>query len=153
MSNLRYTMVTTTSYGSWLPGDARGYVQQGRILPPEPKLVSHAKSLLKSTPVRFSDDEQARLFQALQSAAEEFNYRLSDVSIESWHAHWIILHNDTVQTMVGRLKNRLRQSLNRGRIWTEGYHFREIRTESGLITARNYIARHKGVRWVNGQSP
>lgn len=32
------TMVTTTSYGTWLPGDLRGYVQNNTILLGEPKL-------------------------------------------------------------------------------------------------------------------
>ena len=144
-------MTTTTSYGSWLPGDARGYVQRGEVLPPALKLVSHATQLLKSSPVSFTVHEQERLFDALQSASKEFNYRLTDASVESWHLHWIVVHEDTVKTMVGRLKNRLRQSLNRGRIWTKGYHFRELRSEEELFVARNYIARHEGVRLTNEQ--
>ena len=32
--NVLATMVTTTSYGTWLPGELRGYVDKGVILPP-----------------------------------------------------------------------------------------------------------------------
>ena len=35
--NVLATMVTTTSYGTWLPGDARGYVDRGRILSGDPE--------------------------------------------------------------------------------------------------------------------
>lgn len=143
-------MITTTSYGSWLPGDARGYVQRGEILPPAPELAAHASALLKSPPVRFSVAEQAELFDALLNAAAEFGYTLSDASVESWHLHWIVGHDDPIEVMVGRLKNRLRQRLARGRIWTEGYHWRELTDDAAILSARNYIARHAGARLING---
>jgi len=36
------TMVTTTTYGSWLPGDLRGYVEDSIILPGDPERLEHA---------------------------------------------------------------------------------------------------------------
>jgi hypothetical protein len=66
------TMVTTTSYGTWLPGDARGYVDNGRILPGDPKLLQHARSLLSKSPVYFNRSQQDSLFEALWRATEEF---------------------------------------------------------------------------------
>ncbi|MGD0539955.1 MAG: hypothetical protein ABSB33_00420 [Tepidisphaeraceae bacterium] len=36
------TMVTTTSYGAWLPGDIRGYVQNGIVLPGDPFRLEQA---------------------------------------------------------------------------------------------------------------
>ncbi|NOZ40370.1 MAG: hypothetical protein GXP24_09110 [Planctomycetes bacterium] len=76
---------------------------------------------------------------------------MTDASVESWHLHWIVLHDDAIKVMVGRLKTRMRQALNRGRIWTEGYHFRELKSEEELHVARNYIARHQGARLVGGR--
>lgn len=49
--------VTTTSYGTWLPGDARGYVEDGILLPPSDSLLLHAKELMQGEPVIFSPDE------------------------------------------------------------------------------------------------
>ncbi len=104
------TFVTTTSHGSWLPGDLRGYVQDGIILPSNPRLLKFSKSILKSDPVFFSASDRNQLFQSLRAAADEFNYRLTDVAIESWHLHWIIAHaDDPVEATVGRLKTRLRK--------------------------------------------
>jgi len=149
-STIRYTMITTTSYGSWLPGDARGYVQQGDILPAAPRLESHAQSLLKSEPVTFSTSEQAALYKALVLAAYEFEYQLTDACVESWHLHWIVGHSDPIKDMVGRLKTRMRQELDRGKIWTSGYHFRELNRDEERVIARNYITRHAGVRLIDG---
>ena len=52
--------------------------------------------------------------------------------------------------MVGRLKTRMRQSLARGRIWTEGYWSEELRDEAALEKVRRYIANHPGCRMTGG---
>jgi len=143
--------VTTTSYGSWLPGDARGYVERGELMPASPALEQHARCLLRQEPVLFSHDEGDRLERAILAACDEFGYRLFDLSIESWHLHWIVRHDADAKSMIGRLKNRMRQELRRGRIWTKGYWRRELRTEEELLIARQYIRRHPGCRIIGGQ--
>ena len=146
------TMVTTTSYGTWLPGDLRGYVQHDTILPGEPKLLDHARALLADNPVYFSRAQIVVLDHAIHAAAEEFDYRLTDLSIESWHLHWIIDHDyEPVPDVVGRLKTRMRQMIGRGRIWTHGYCHRWLYDDNEIRSARNYIARHKGARMVDSQ--
>lgn len=150
--NVIATMVTTTSYGTWLPGDLRGYVENKRILPHNPRLLRHAKDLLSRQPVFFSRDEQDALFDALVQAAREFRYVLTDVSIDQWHLHWIAAHGfDPVPNMIGRMKNRMRQRLNRGRIWTAGYCHRCLFSDDAVETAQRYIARHAGSRMVAGR--
>ncbi len=144
------SFVTTTSYGTWLPGDERGYVQHGQVLLPEPNLAQHAAILLKHPPVRFSYADKLALLDALTRAAEEFHYHLSDVAIESSHLHWIIAHDDSPESMVGRLKNRMRQALKRGRIWTQGFCCRSITRLAELEDARDYLIRHEGCCFIDG---
>src|SRR5450755_3991954 len=94
------TMVTTTSYGNWLPGDLRGYVEDGIILPGNPLRLEQAAQRMKGSPVLFTVEQQAILFDALRRAADEFGYELTDASIESWHLHWMCNHGyDSVDTM------------------------------------------------------
>jgi REP element-mobilizing transposase RayT len=145
-------MVTTTSYGSWLPGDLRGYVDDGIILPGDPlRLTQAVKRMGARTPVLFTPAQQTGLFEALRAAAQEFHYELTDASIECWHVHWIVHHGfDSVPTMVGRLKNRMRQALGIGRIWTEGYYDSRMFDLPAVATRRRYIARHAGCRLSNG---
>src|SRR6185503_10865327 len=101
------TFVTTTSHGTWLPGEMRGYVRKGQILPGDPNLLELSRKLLKTAPVYFTPAERNRLFAALMAACAEFQYRLSDVAIESWHLHWILFHgDDAIETVTGRLKTR-----------------------------------------------
>jgi hypothetical protein len=130
------SFMTTTSYGTWLPGDTRGYVRKGVILPGDARLLELSRGNLKARPIYFSLEERAKLFSALSSACTEFHYRLSDVSIESWHIHWILFHgDDAIEKVLGRLKTRMRQSLARGRIWTEGYCAEPLFSESAIQQA------------------
>src|SRR5580704_6335054 len=77
------TMVTTTSYGAWLPGDIRGYVDNGIVLPGDPyRLELATRRMADRLAVLFSIQQQKQLFDALQAAADEFHYRLTDASIE-----------------------------------------------------------------------
>jgi hypothetical protein len=145
------SFVTTTSYGTWLPGDVRGYVRKGVILPGDPELLESSRKLMKGAPVRFSAVERDELFDALVAATEEFDYRLSDATIESWHLHWIIWHEDSVDVVMGRLKTRMRQALDRGRIWTEGYCAEPLFDDAALVQAQEYIAKHRGVRMRDGR--
>jgi len=116
------TSVTTTSHGTWLKGDLRGYVRKGVILPGDAKLLELSRLQLKDKPVYFSWHQRDLLFEALVAGCAEFHYRLSDVAIELWHLHWIVFHGiDPIETVIGPLKTRMRQALGRGRIWTAGY--------------------------------
>jgi REP element-mobilizing transposase RayT len=151
--HLLATMVTTTSYGSWLPGDIRGYVDNGIILPCDPTRLHQATQRMAGrSPVLFTQDQQSKLFDALCDACREFGYELTDASAELWHMHWMCHHSfDSVATMVGRLKNRMRQALDIGRIWTEGYYDSKC-FEHPLVQARSRsIARHTGCRMTGGK--
>ncbi|HZZ29300.1 MAG TPA: hypothetical protein VFE46_14980 [Pirellulales bacterium] len=144
--------VTATSYGTWLPGDLRGYVEDSVILPASPRLLEFAQAQLRHEPVLFTPNQQTQLFVALANACKEFDYRLSDASVETWHLHWIVDHDGNVSEMVGRLKNRMRQALDQGRIWTAGYWDRTLTNETALRQAQKYIAKHSGCRMSGGKS-
>jgi REP element-mobilizing transposase RayT len=146
------TFVTTTSHGSWLPGDMRGYVRKGVMLPGDPQLLVLSQQRLKQPPVRFASEDRDRLFDAIVAACAEFRYRLSDVAVEPWHMHWILFHgDDAIEAMVGRLKTRMRQALARGRIWTEGYCAEPLFDDVVVDQVQTYIARHEGCRMIDGK--
>jgi hypothetical protein len=91
----------------------------------DPFLLDRSRRLMKSDPVYLSAIEQNAAFEALVQAAHEFHYTLIAISIEAWHAHWLIDHGfDGVDVMAGRLKTRMRQAVGHGRIWTAGFDCR-----------------------------
>jgi hypothetical protein len=146
------TFVTTTTYGSWLPGDVRGYVRKGELLPADPELLELSRQKLKGRPVRLTLLDRDKAFGALMAACGEFGYRLSEAAVEPWHLHWILFHgDDEIDKVVGRLKTRMRQALAKGRIWTEGYCGEPLFDDLGIEQAQEYIARHAGCRLTNGK--
>jgi len=54
------TMITATTYGTWLRGDQRGWVDEGRILPPDPQLERSDRQRMKHDPFYF---ERRQLFE------------------------------------------------------------------------------------------
>ncbi|MEM6313017.1 MAG: hypothetical protein AAF743_02975 [Planctomycetota bacterium] len=141
------TMITTTTYGTWLPGDIRGYVDDGTPLPHDPQVLGQAQRKLQIEPVHLSREQQDRAFAALRAACTEFNYWLVAASFESWHVHLLVQHgDDAIATVAGRLKNRMRQAVNHGRIWSSGYDARFCYNDRQLIARRDYINAHRGAR-------
>ncbi len=50
-------MVTMTTYGTWLRGDQRGWVDEGRILPAVPELESADRARMKHPVFVFHADD------------------------------------------------------------------------------------------------
>jgi hypothetical protein len=150
---MKISFVTTTSYGTWLPGELRGYVRKGELVPGDLKLLEMSRRHHTGVPVYFNVQERLQLFAALKAACDEFDYRLSDVAIESWHLHWILFHrDDEIEVVVGRLKNRMRQSLNRGRIWTKGFCAVPLFDNLAIEQAQEYVAKHRGCMMSDGRA-
>jgi len=146
------SFVTTTTYGTWLPGDTRGYVDHGRILPANPPKHRANRDRMHGPTVHLTSKQQDVVFQALVDASHEFHYVLLDAAVEAWHLHWIVAHGfDAMATVVRRLKNRMRQALGVGRLWTRGYLAVPLYTEHTLQAKRAYIARHAGCRMMAGE--
>src|SRR5690242_8413748 len=87
VERIEASFITTTSYGSWLPGDVRGYVEDGVPLPSSPPLAAYAATKLKCAAVRFDEGERDALHDSIIAAAHEFGYRLSDLVVEATHLH------------------------------------------------------------------
>lgn len=76
MRRLLATMTTATTYGTWLPGDTRGYVEDGQVLPGDPEGWERAHEQMLGTLVLLTQREQGTELTALTAATSEFSYRL-----------------------------------------------------------------------------
>jgi len=153
--NLRATMITTTTYGTWLPGDLRGYVEDGVVLPGDPAKLERAGKLLRGSPVFLTPEEQDAAFAAACDAVREFGYELHAVSVESWHTHILVTHGAVkVAAVAGQFKTRMRQAIaeatgRTGRIWTTGYDKRFCFNDADIAARHDYIRRHAGYRPID----
>ena len=159
----RYWLLTSTTYGNWLPGDSRGFVSNVRIddgpevrynipgtpydadLPP---LQEHVRSQLKGDPVRFDADHAVQLLEQFQETAMHGKWRLFAVGIMANHIHIVIgvpgdpAPKTLLQSLKGygsRRLNRLYGKRESGTWWTESGSKRKLPDDRAVLSAIQYV--------------
>jgi len=138
-------MVTMTTYGSWLRGDARSWVDDGRIYPPDPLLEAADRNRLKSPPFRFLPNQLLSVGHLLgESLIERLHQHILALTVQSWHVHLVVSDSDSpIADVVKCAKDAVRYGLCVGRpIWTVGYDKRFCFDEPTLYNRIGYVERH-----------
>jgi REP element-mobilizing transposase RayT len=101
----RFWLLTWTTYGTWLPGDARGFVSPVREGPgPEvrhnmpgssydedmPGLVRASQSALKGAPVFLDAEQSDVLLQQFRATAAHRGWELLAAAVMANHTHLIV---------------------------------------------------------------
>lgn len=109
-------MVTWTMYGNWLPGDNRGYVKNGRILPADNKLLQANKARQKSPAVKLNAREKKIVREEILTEAEKINHEIIALAVCTNHIHLLARpHSQSIEELVGRYK-----SLTTRALWKYG---------------------------------
>ena len=83
--------LTWTTYGTWLPGDKRGWVLRGRgFQPPNPQLERRCRNRMKHPPC-FLDYRQRELVEAVVR---------QHCMIRGWHLHAVRCRSNHVHVVV-----------------------------------------------------
>jgi hypothetical protein len=160
-------LVTWTTYGSWLPGDPRGFrTWRGyeRVAPPprfatnsddtyEPTKYSdrYAKAkTLCSAAVRLNTDHRATAVRAIVSDVDAMQIPAAVLAVADWHVHFVgQFGSRPIRPTVGRLKSvatraikELDNNFDPKRSWTKGCHMKSLNDDASLIAACRYVARH-----------
>jgi len=96
MSDLLAYFLTWTTYGTWLPGDKRGWVhhREGGILPPEPARVTHAKKLMKKPPVRLAANQRRTVRDTIMESCRAKGWTVHALNVRSNHVHIVLTSED-----------------------------------------------------------
>lgn len=92
----RYWFLTWTTYGSWLPGDKRGFTDAEHKSPgtptaaPNPALQSFAKQQMKGPVVFLTRLHATSLLTQFQETVRYRNWLLSAVAVMPTHIHLIV---------------------------------------------------------------
>lgn len=140
-------MLTWTTYGSWLQGDERGYVKEGRILDGDKKLVDLCEKFQKGRMVKLRDDEKDIVRQAILNEAERIDCTIEALSVCSNHVHLVTRYfPEAVGQTVSRFKNvtsfALRKHGRADRIWTRGFDKRFCFNNEDLNRRIQYVKNH-----------
>ena len=145
MQNTLAIMFTMTTYGTWLRGDKRGWVDDGRVMPPEPNLEAADIMRLKHAPFQFEEDGLFDVGKMIgESLISRKQVRILALSVASWHVHFVVgAPQHPLGGIVKCAKDSVRYGLRPNRpIWTAGYDKRFCFDEEALDNRVRYVERH-----------
>ena len=144
--------LTWTTYGTWLPGDRRGWVD-GRhrgdsiVQEPRPSLEAYAKKLLAESEARLNTGQRNLADEVIRQTCTEHQWCLHALSVRSNHVHLVVTARDAAPGKVmGVLKSQATRTMNnfpdderRSRWWTEGGSKRILNSQESLEAAIRYV--------------
>ncbi|MFN0019337.1 MAG: hypothetical protein ACKVP0_13820 [Pirellulaceae bacterium] len=159
----RYWLLTWTTYGTWLPGDARGFVSNIRISPgPEvrlntpgtpaapsmPELREHVEKSLPAPPVLLNRQHADVLLAQFQETANFRGWLLIGAAIMTSHAHVAVgvPGDPDPEAILRDFKAYGSRALNRSwgkpksdTWWTESGSKRRLKTDDSVLRATRYV--------------
>jgi len=126
MSEIAGYMLTWTTYGTWLQGDGRGYVKNGKILSENKGLEKANRKKQKSESVILTAQEKQIISQVILTEADRIGHSIEALSVRTNHIHLVARpHPESIEKIAGRYKSLDTRALwengRTGRIWTRGF--------------------------------
>lgn len=166
---MRDWLLTSTTYGTWLPGDARGSVTSVRdqrpgdpdrlvrfehdtpgepYEEPIPGLYRHARAALRGPPIYLDAVQAAVVLDQFRETAAFRGWSLAAVAIMANHVHLVVrVPDDPDPTkLLGDFKAYAARALNRrfgepasGKWWTTNGSKRRLKDEQACAAATHYV--------------
>ncbi len=140
-------LATWITYGTWLQGDERGFVKEGKILSGSKGLQQANDRRRTSDVVKLKKVEREVVRKVMLAEAERIGGEILGLSIWSNHVHLVVRAGGlSVEKVVGRLKSAayyaLRERGFKGRLWTRGCDKRYCFDEETLQSKVDYVQKH-----------
>jgi hypothetical protein len=145
MHNTLAILVTMTTYGTWLRGDRRGWVDDGVIFPSDPGLEATDRQRMKHPVFLFDPGQFLAIGEMIGgSLRERLGLRLLALTVQTWHVHTVVAATKhPVERIVKCVKDAARWGLRPGRpIWSDGYDKRFCFDEQSVHSRIEYVERH-----------
>jgi len=141
-------MITWTTYGSWLQGDKRGYVKNGRILPANDKLKYANQKQQKFQTVKLDSSQKHIVRKAILQEAQKINQKILAISVCSNHVHIVAkISSESIEKIVHRYKRLstfvLRKAGLNDKVWSTGFDKRFCFTDKEIEQKIKYVNGHK----------
>ncbi|WP_428308810.1 hypothetical protein [Lacipirellula sp.] len=138
-------MITATTYGTWLRGDRRGWIDDGKLMPPSPGLEDADRERMEHPPFVFGAEQLLEVGDLMgRSLVTRLAAPIFALHVGSWHFHVVIgVQPCDVPAAVKCGKDAVRFGLRPSRpIWTAGYDKRYCFDEASLRGRIRYVERH-----------
>lgn len=139
--------ITWTTYGTWLQGDNRRYVKDGKILPANETLLETNQKLQVKDTVKLSKLQQEVARQAIMKQAETLKQQIYALAVKSTHIHLVAGYiPQPIAKIVAYYKSAARLALKTvgcdGKVWTAGYDKRFCFDKETLERRIRYVQNH-----------
>jgi REP element-mobilizing transposase RayT len=147
--------ITWTTYGAWLPGDARGWIKSGDygVKPPDPELKHHARKAMAERAVVLTPAQRALVEQTITAHCRIRGWILHAVNVRTNHIHAVVSANrdpndvrDQFKAWCSRklsdhagLTKSIAKKAGRRHWFTEGGDIQVIETDEHLENAVRYV--------------
>jgi hypothetical protein len=138
-------MFTFTTYGTWLRGDARGWIDDGKLMSPDPVLETADWQRMKYPAYYFPCQRLHDIGTFLgEGLIQELNQRVYALMVQSWHIHVVVGNTRVHYADIAKCaKDKVRYGLRIGRpIWGADYDKRFCFDERALMNRIRYVERH-----------
>jgi REP element-mobilizing transposase RayT len=154
MARMLGYMLIWTTYGSWLQGDNRGYVKDGKILEKNDSLRKENIKRLKTGMVQLTHQEQKIVREAILNKAQTLGQKIYSMAVCSNHVHivaerisesieMVVSHYKNAARIVSHYKNAARIALRAngfvGKVWTRGFDKRFCFNRQQLKSRIEYV--------------
>ena len=145
--------LTWSTYGTWLPGDARGWVEyQHGFQLPDPILELECAARMTEDACRLTPQQRERVQEQIAETCQHKGWHLHGVKCRSNHIHAVLSSSASPKIIREQLKAWCARRLNeqqiesgvreqdrRSKWWTERGSIRWVFTESDLAAAIDYV--------------
>ena len=148
-----------TTYGTWLPGDERGWVNRHRthgerVDAPGFTLEKHARQLLQEAPLIMDLTMRKTVKGAIRQSCHRQGWDLRTIDVRSNHVHLVVVAPEETSAKVMAVlklagRKALKTVVNRSCFWTRSGSTRVLYTEASLEAAIRYVANQR-TSWMKG---
>ena len=148
MGKMTGYMLTWTIYGTWLQGDEKGYVKDGKVMGENPALMNSNIGSLVNEKVLLTGQHQEVVHQAIIQQSIMHKQRIYALSVASRHVHLVLeyIPKLTIERAIWSYKYATNTALVKdgfkGKVWTRGYDVRYCFDEESLRARVGYVRRH-----------
>lgn len=149
--------LTWTTYGSWLPGDARGWAAKpGRWMPPDWKRAELSRSLMTEPELTLSERQRNLVEETIAAHCEIRHWHLHVVNCRTQHVHVVVTAvnrdpDDVMDQFKAWCTRKLKEHdeaeglrKNRKNWWTQRGSKRQLFDEASVEAAINYVLEGQG---------
>ncbi len=143
----RNYFITWTTYGTWLPGDARGWKRKyfGEQTP-QPRLEDWCRRRLTAEPVFLNPIHREKVDQICRDHVAFRGWTLHAINVRSNHVHVLVTADisprrvrDQLKAWATRILRAPPEMITVTKMWTRGGDCRTIEDDGGLQTVIHYI--------------